>query len=331
VKATVIDNIFGKTSEAEYYIYGNSLNISSVEVKDHKATTTYLSQGVSSNSIQSIISGTQPTEFLKETEEEIVFYFNFDEKPNYVSPLGVYVHASENENFEPSVDNSLGFFEIEKSNNELLKQAVYIRDLELNKNYWFQAQAKSELGLGNKIKFGPHKIFQKEAVKDTVSSWQFSLFDTQETKESIKKTFSVGSVYKNTNNGSGIIDSLYIDTTKTGLGIYDPGSYIYEEEKIIGSFLPTNESGKWQNTSFEYDFEFKNSADSYMNVSKKIKIIATGTSTEPLNIGMPLFYLDDFTTGKDVNIHLNYNQSGVQLLCNTGHFYDYYKYYKTIL
>ena len=328
VRATVVDSIIGKTSIAEYYLYGNTLNINSVETRDQKGTTDYMSQGVASNTVESVNVGTQPTGFIDEIEERIAFSFNFDEKPNYVLPLGIYVNASKDENFSPSVDNYLGFFDVEK---DLSKQEISIKGLELNKDYWFQAQAESELGLGNKIKFGPHRIFQKQSTNDDLNVPSFALYDINKTEQSIKKTFSIGSVYENTNNGSGIIDSLYIDTTKTGLGVSNSGTYIYEEENIIGSFLPINESGRWVNTTFEYDFEFKTSTDSYVNISKKIRMIATGTSTEPLNIGMPLFHLEDFTTGKDVNIHLNYNQSGVQLLCNTGHFYDEYKYYKTIL
>ena len=136
-------------------------------------------------------------------------------------------------------------------------------------------------------------------------------------------SFKTGIVTGYMTGSSGIIDKVVIDTNTTGRSVS-----IYDGVEFDFFTVPTNRDGSWAYTTFDYSFELKDLTDPYKNLSKNIKITATGTSTDPLNSGMPLFNLEDYNTGQAVELGINYVENGFYLVSNTGHDYQKYKYNK---
>lgn len=327
IRATVIDPLIGIGGKAEYYVYGNVLNINSVAARDISGTTSYMATSSAEQDDNALNLGTEPSGAVAEDEEAVAFQLYFDQNQNYVEPASVSVYGSTGYEFEPSEDNFIDELIVSRDLN-LGEFLIDKEVLEPNKNYWFKMRASSELGYGNTIKVGPHKIFKKDKVDDSLVYYKYDISDYKDKRNTLSQTFSVGNIYDTVNNNSGVIDTLSIDLTKTGLGYYISGEALYSGEKLYGFSLPTNENGKWVNTTFDYEFQFKNSSDDYQNTLKNVKITATGTSTDPFNQGLPLFEVSDLNTGSPVEIGINYIQSGIEILANTGHDFDLFKYYK---
>lgn len=324
VRAKIIDDL-GITSNAEYYLYGNVLNIDSVSVREKEGTTQWIAKSYAEKEDEAVSLGLIPSGFIEEQDPEISFKFNFDQNEKYVDPVSVQIYAYTGEDFSISENSFIGDLSIQENLNS---QEVFIDTLIPNQNYWFKARANSKLGFGNVVSFGPHKIFQKDSLGDPKETYKFGLYDYKDKNLSMYQDFIVGEINENIRNNSGVLDVLSVDLNKTGIGSGIPGEYLYSGEKIYGYSLPIKDNGKWLHTTFDYEFEFKNSSDEYQNVSKNIKIIATGTSTGILNNGLPLFDLIDSNTGVPIELGINYIPSGIEVLANTGHSFDVYKYYK---
>lgn len=324
VRAKIIDDL-GVVSNAEYYLYGNVLNIDSISVREKEGTTEWITKSYAEKEEEATSLGLSPSGYIDEEDPKISFKFSFDQNEKYVDPVSVQIYADTSEDFSISENTFIGDLSIQENLNA---SEVFLNDLIPNQNYWFKARANSALGFGNTVKFGPHKIFKKETLGDSTETYKFGIYDYKNKDLLMYQDFIVGEINQNIKNNSGVLDVLSIDLNKTGLGSASPGEYLYSGEKIYGYSLPIKENGKWMHTTFDYEFEFKNSSDEYQNISKNIKIIATGTSTGILNNGLPLFDLIDSNTGVPVEIAINYIPSGIEILANTGHSFDIYKYYK---
>jgi len=315
VRARIIDKLLGETSSAEFYVYGNLLNIDSLSVQDKEGTTQWEATSKSENAET---NGVNPSGAIPTNQPRIQLKTNLYGDLFNLSHMNLY--ASETENFNPGPSNFKNRINLK---NGTKTKTININEsvgLKPNKDYYFAVEGYSKLGKGNTVKFGPHKIFEKEKpgipikTTDVVFSYKNSNYLNE---------FRTGNITDNLIGSSGIIDTLIIDKED-----YTRTKGVYNKEKYLFSTLPTNASGKWKYTSFDYNFEFKDKDDDYANLNKKIKITATGTSLDPLNSGLPLFKLTDENTGVAVDVDILYNQSGLYLVCNTGHQYEYYKYKK---
>lgn len=325
IRAKTIDPLIGVGGVSEYYVYGNVLNINSIEVRDVSGTTNYMATSYAEKNQDSVNLGTTPSGFVGEDEENLAFQLYFDQNKDYVNPVSVYIYANTGYDFETSEEYLLGDVSVSK---DLNLGEFLVDDLTPGVDHWFKMTASSELGYGNTVTIGPHKIFSKEKVDDSLLYYKYDISDYRDKETTISQTFSVGSIYDKINNNSGVLDTLSIDLTKTGLGTYVSGEPLYSQEVLYGFSLPINENGKWVNTTFDYEFQFKNSSDDYQNILKNVKITATGTSADPFNQGLPLFQILDLNTGTPVEVGINYIQSGIEIVANTGHVFDLYKYYK---
>lgn len=312
IRVKAIDPILKDGGAAEYYVYGNNLYIDAVELQDNSGTKSWLvnETGVSDPSF--LPSGSQ--------EERVSVNVRFPNSTKYTNGGYVDLYASTSEEF--NMDEST-FVERKtlKSSQKAASLNIYESlGLETNKDYWFKAEGSSNIGKGNTVNFGPAQIVSKKAASTQIATEEVKLsYNSASTLDS----FKTGSVAEDLTGVSGIIDRVVIDTNTTGskVAIYDGVDFDFYT-------VPTNKDGSWAYTSFEYSFEFKDLTDPYKNLSKNIKITATGTSTDPLNSGMPLFNLKDYNTGQVVELEVNYVENGFYLVSNTGHDYQKYKYNK---
>ena len=320
IKARVIDKSLGETAESEVYAYGNSLYVDSVSIQDSQGTTNWETI-LHSNETETI--GVIPSGAIPETEPRIKAKVNLFDSLKNISLSHLSVYASETENFTLGQSNFKKSIPITNGISSFEFNIDQTFSLTPNKNYYFAIEGYSKVGKGNTVRFGPHKIFQRESstpglkANDILLSYKDSDYLNQ---------FKTGQLTEKLNGSSGVLDTLIIDKES-----YGSKKAIYNQEKFLFNTIPTTTGGKWKYTTFDYLFEFKDKNDDYANLIKNIKLTATGTSLAPLNSGMPMFKLIDDNTGVPVNIDIAYNQSGFYLVSNTGHQYQSYKYAKKSL
>lgn len=318
VRARVIDKYLGETSSAEFYAYGNVLYIDSLSVQDREGTTNW---NALSDSEEAQTEGLIPSGYIEEQDPKIKVKANlFESISDKVNLSHLNIYASETKDFQ--LDGSTLRNKIPLTNGTVSKDLEVNEsfNIEPNKDYYFALEGYSSIGKGNSVRFGPHKIFQKEEAGKPIET-QDAIFLYKDS--SYLNQFKTGDITENVTGYSGILDTLIVNKEDYGLV-----KEIHDAEKFLFTTLPTNASGKWVYTSFDYNFEFKDKDDEYSNLNKKIKLTATGTSSDPLNSGMPMFSIADENTGSAVELDLLYNESGMYLVCNTGHGYEYYKYRK---
>ena len=126
-----------------------------------------------------------------------------------------------------------------------------------------------------------------------------------------------------------MLDKIFVDkdNPQTTKPIYES----YSNDTPEYNSMTLDENGKWENTTFDYTFEFRKEEDFYSVESRKITIVPTGTSQDSGNFGYPLFKIIDNKLQDDsVDFGLSYLDSGIMLLCNiSGNEFDIFKYYKT--
>jgi len=296
----------------ELFTYGNKLYIDDFQISDKNGTSKYLAGLTGAEKLETVPSGA--------VEEETIIRVAFPKINNkYIKKSSFDVYASQDPNFTFNPDNLVASQNLQGS--ETFSSLILDKSfgLEANKDYWFGIVGSSKIGTGNAIKFGPHVLYEAEAAPETLVA-NTSIKTLYKDAYSLD-SFATGSINKYVTGNSGIIDKLLVSLTG---GVTN----IYEEEKFIFSTLPVDESGNWSYTSFDYSIEFKDPLNPYQNVSKKVKLTATGESINPVNSGMPLFELKDYDTGVPIDIGLNYEQSGVYLVVDTGHQYQNFKYKK---
>ena len=317
MRARAIDKNLGEVAGSESYTYGNVLYIDSVSIQDSQGTTNWETI-LHSNETETI--GVIPSGAIPETEPRIKAKVNLFDSLKNINLCHLSVYASETEDFIPGESNFKKIIPLINGTTSSEFSIDQTFSVIPNKNYYFAIEGYSKVGKGNTIKFGPHKIFQREGstpalkANDIVLSYKDSDYLNQ---------FKTGQVTENLNGPSGVLDTLIINKET-----YGSQKAIYNQEKFLFNTIPTTPSGKWKYTTFDYFFEFKDKNDDYSNLIKNIKLTATGTSLAPLNSGMPMFKLIDDNTGVPVNIDIAYNSSGFYLLSNTGHQYQSYKYTK---
>ena len=182
-----------------------------------------------------------------------------------------------------------------------------------NKKTWYRFDAYSQMGEVNSWEVGP-----------IIFDAKFGSTETQ--AASVQKK---GNILEKIENDSGVLDRLFVDKYNYGrsTSIYEGYSGLkYDYDTIL-----TDENGTWLNTSFDYTINLKNKENTYESKTFKLNINATGSSSDPMNIGMPLFKLDKTLDPGGVDFELLYSESGVTLLCNSGHSYTEYKYRRSEL
>ena len=310
IKARTKDKLIGEGGSSELYTYGNKLYITAVEAQDDSGTSSYQVDEGGASTTGAVPSG--------RVEDKLIIKSKFENNPQYVNPSHIDIYASTGENIEYTTSNLVG--------SKVLNRNSAATNIEINKSlqikpnteYWFGLVGHSKLGSGNLVKIGPHKIYEKEQGDSAIVSNTFQLsYKDASTSDKFRTGVLTGEITGN----SGVVDKLLVYKESLGsvVGIYDGPNFLFNT-------LPTNPSGQWLNTTFDYSFEFKDSTDPYKNIAKNIKLNATGTSIDPLNSGMPLFQLTDYNTGQAVELAVNYTESGLYLVSNTGHDYNNFKY-----
>jgi len=312
VRARVIDPVLKDGGIAEYYTYGNNLYIDAVQLQDSSGSTSWSVNETGLSSPSFVPSGVQ--------EEKVSVNVRFPNSTKYTNGGYIDLYASESEEFDT---NSSTFIERQPLRSSQRATSLKISEslaIEPNKDYWFKARGGSSIGEGNTVKFGPAKITSKKQTSKQLETDEIKLsYNSASTLDSFKTGIVTGYM----TGSSGIIDKVVIDTNTTGRSVS-----IYDGVEFDFFTVPTNRDGSWAYTTFDYSFELKDLTDPYKNLSKNIKITATGTSTDPLNSGMPLFNLEDYNTGQAVELGINYVENGFYLVSNTGHDYQKYKYNK---
>lgn len=315
VRVTTLDSVLGEAGKAEIYAYGNALYLDSLTVADDDGTTTWETDSLSESGST---TGAAPSGFLR---EKLGITANFSNQPKYVNPKSISIYASETSDFETSESNKIKTISLIGGKSF---QNIEINEswgLIPNKDYWFALRPESKVAVGNTTKIGPHKIKQKKGAPSVSTVDYLNISDG---------VFNFSNNYRNSSlatevtGGSGIVDKLIVDT-----GNFGSESIVYSGVDFDFRTIPTTESGEWKKTTFNYDFEFKDSSSPYSNVSKRIKLTATGASVDPFNSGMPVFGITDYDTGVSIDIGIQYLKTGFNLLVETGIQYDKYKYYKT--
>jgi hypothetical protein len=197
-------------------------------------------------------------------------------------------------------------------------------NLQSNEPLWLKFEPYSVLGQGDSWIVGPLKnteLNEQESVTET------NQIDIKDGFSSANINFKQRDITEVLEGNSGVIDRLYAYKE------YGEQKQIYESNEGLNFdyyTVPTNDSGVWQNTTFDYLIEFKSNQNAYNVSDIKVRLSASGVSTNPINEGMPLFRLTKESTN-DIEVALKYSESGVSLLCSTGNGFDSYKYYKTSL
>ena len=196
--------------------------------------------------------------------------------------------------------------------------------LQSNEPLWLKFEPYSTLGQGESWIVGPLKNREQNEEESVTETNQI---DIKDGLSSANINFKQRDITGVLDGNSGVIDRLYAYKE------YGEQKQIYESNEGLNFdyyTVPTNDSGVWLNTTFDYLIEFKSNQNAYNVSDIKIKLSASGISTDPINEGMPLFRVTKESTN-DIEVALKYSESGVSLLCSTGNGFDSYKYYKTSL
>ena len=196
--------------------------------------------------------------------------------------------------------------------------------LQSNEPLWLKFEPYSTLGQGESWIVGPLKNREQNEEESVTETNQI---DIKDGLSSANINFKQRDITGVLDGNSGVIDRLYAYKE------YGEQKQIYESNEGLNFdyyTVPTNDSGVWLNTTFDYLIEFKSNQNAYNVSDIKIKLSASGVSTDPINEGMPLFRVTKESTN-DIEVALKYSESGVSLLCSTGNGFDSYKYYKTSL
>lgn len=312
IRVRTKDNSINQEGLAEFYTYGNRLYIPELEIQDKEGTSKWYDSQTGASTTGASPSGKVENEVIIKT------VFANNNKNTRLSHIDVY--GSQDQNFEINDSNFLASKNLDPTSN---LSSININDsfgVKPNEDYYFAIVGSSKIGSGNAVKFGPHKIYQQDQAPLSTDANELNISFKGSSSSS---QFKTGSITGELTGNSGIIDKLIIDKDNFGgsSGIFDGPNFLFNT-------IPTDESGRWAYTTFDYAFEFKDPSDSYRNIVKNVKLNATGTSYDPLNSGMPLFALTDLNTGVDVNLAINYTESGLYLVSNTGHSYYNFKYQK---
>ena len=197
-------------------------------------------------------------------------------------------------------------------------------NLQSNEPLWLKFEPYSTLGQGESWIVGPLKNREQNEEESVTETNQI---DIKDGLSSANINFKQRDITGVLDGNSGVIDRLYAYKE------YGEQKQIYESNEGLNFdyyTVPTNDSGVWLNTTFDYLIEFKSNQNAYNVSDIKIKLSASGVSTDPINEGMPLFRVTKESTN-DIEVALKYSESGVSLLCSTGNGFDSYKYYKTSL
>ena len=197
-------------------------------------------------------------------------------------------------------------------------------NLQSNEPLWLKFEPYSTLGQGESWIVGPLKNREQNEEESVTETNQI---DIKDGLSSANINFKQRDITGVLDGNSGVIDRLYAYKE------YGEQKQIYESNEGLNFdyyTVPTNDSGVWLNTTFDYLIEFKSNQNAYNVSDIKIKLSASGISTDPINEGMPLFRVTKESTN-DIEVALKYSESGVSLLCSTGNGFDSYKYYKTSL
>ena len=310
VRAKTKDTLIGEAGSAEYYTYGNNLYVTEIQTQDDQGTTNYQVEESGTTT-----DGPGPS---GRVENKIIIKSNFIDEPKYIRPSHVNLYASKDENFEFNQSTLIGQRNLNVGSASTSVEIDKSLGIDPNEDYWFGIIASSKIGSGNAVKFGPTKLFEREEGGLKIQSEELSI---SYKGSNASNSFKTGVLTEEITGSSGIIDKLFVYKESFGdtVGIYEGPNFLF-------STLPTNTSGEWLYTTFDYSMEFKDPLNPYSNISKNIKLNATGTSISPLNSGMPLFGLVDYNTGVPVELGINYTESGFYLVSNTGHLYKNFKY-----
>jgi len=259
-------------------------------------------------------------------EEEIQLEVNLLNTTEYTeySHIDLYQYKGDNLDLE-------GFTFVKKISEikDSLFYESYAEDLglEYNKNTWLKFKPYSLIGEGEEYIIGPLNMKKYiEPSQNIVASTEIKI-DSSESSASIK--FREQKIDSVLHYESGVLDKIFVDkdNPQTTKPIYES----YSNDTPEYNSMVLDENGKWENTTFDYTFEFRKEEDFYSVESRKITIVPTGTSQEPGNFGYPLFKIIDNKSQDDaVDFQLSYLDSGIMLLCNiSGNEFDIFKYYKT--
>lgn len=308
IRARTLDKSIGQENISEIYTYGNKLYIPEVQIQDNNGSTKYYDTKTGAYTTGASPSG--------KVQDFVIIKNTFANTIKHTRPSHLDVYASTDSGFKPNDSNKIATKNLtsfqEVGNIEINKSF----GLDVNTDYWFALVGNSKIGSGNAVKFGPHQIFEFEDVPIQTDTNEINI---QYKGSNVNNSFKTGLINAEITGSSGIVDKLQVGNL----------SVVYSGAKFLYKNIPTDESGKWRYTSFDYSFEFKDPSDPYRNIAKNIKINATGTSYAPLNSGMPLFQLTDLNTGVAVELGINYVESGFYLVANTGHDYKSFKYQRT--
>ena len=311
VRISPYDKYLGRGAISEFYFYGNKPYINNISVQDISGTSTYVSTKTGSLLLDQSTSGKR--------DEEVDMQISLASSSRYTKYGLLNLYASKDKNFEIN-DSSLINRYVAKSSNKSINLNEQNK-IKPNEDYYFAVVAENDFGSGNIVNFGPHKIKKVEQIKESIAARGLQIGKDKQSAT----YFENGTITGQLTGASGIIDHLFINKED-----YNNIKNVYQDEvKFLYSTIPTDISGIWQYTTFEYETEFKNPLNPYQNISKKIKLTATGSSIDPFNSGMPLFEIKDYDTGFAVELAIGYVESGLYLLANTGHGYIDYKYRKT--
>tara|TARA_R110000772_G_scaffold6781_6_gene23661 strand:- start:57 stop:1724 length:1668 start_codon:yes stop_codon:yes gene_type:complete len=199
--------------------------------------------------------------------------------------------------------------------------------LEYNQKTWLKFTPYSLIGRGEDFIVGPLTLQKDiEPAENPIASTEIKITSSKSTASIKYREKEINSVLY---YGSGVLDKIFVnkDDPQNIKPIYES----YSDNIPEYNSMTLDENGKWENTTFDYTFEFRKEEDFYSVESRKITIVPTGTSQDSGNFGYPLFKIIDNKLQDDsVDFGLSYLDSGIMLLCNiSGNEFDIFKYYKT--
>lgn len=315
VRAKSLDSKLGVGGVSEFYVYGNSLEIELIEISDGGGKRKIYNTDTGSS-----VSGFNSTGFI---EQAIDMSIEFRNNVSYVNSSHIDFYFDKTPNFET---NNLKPKRLDLRSNQRNQKTKINKNwgIKENEDYYFALKPFSKIGEGKTIRFGPLKIKKKQEKERPITGPSIDLSYKDST---LKIEYKTGQINSQIENNSGILDRLIVDT-----GRYGVEKQIYKNEVELDFLtVPTTTGGQWLKTSFDYYMEFKDIEDPYKNLTKKVKLSATGTSVTAPNSGMPLFSIEQEPTGVDVDLGIIYNASGLYLVANTGHQYDTFKFQRTSL
>ena len=256
---------------------------------------------------------------IKTEDNEIAVSITYQNKEVFTKFSHTNVYSFYGEELKREQFQFLEMFTGENMHKALIDQSL---NLQSNKPLWLKFEPYSTLGQGESWIVGPLKnkeLSEQESVTET------NQIDIKDGFSSANINFKQRDITGVLDGNSGVIDRLYAYKE------YGEQKQIYESNEGLNFdyyTVPTNDSGVWLNTTFDYLIEFKSNQNAYNVSDIKVKLSASGVSTNPMNEGMPLFRITKESTN-DIEVALKYSESGVSLLCSTGNGFDSYKYYKT--